>query len=376
MKYIKYGLIILGVLLVAGAVGMFLPKSMRLGSYVPTTGSTAILNIDSNRTDSYSQTGSYSSPYKTISQAIASTTGYGAYAYNLAPGTYVDGAPDTFPTSSFILSGNEATYIPVSGVTLPGSFDIYDLTIVGNVIESHGSISTIHQFNNGVITGNVSLSSLATFSGMVMPTATSTLTVQTSSLTNIVGSAIYGTINNSGILNLNDVQLASANSGYLLNSTSGVVYINGATIIQNGIGGAMNIQNGATSSPNSLSSFSIVVSSSSTSTVTAGTAATLLCDAGGFTTTMGVFIAPTGSNWVPCYDENLSVLNGFTVGTSTVTTNLAWIASPSSTLKIGVASRWPGCIEMYDAAASGTMNYIYSSGTTLVDTSTKPVFCL
>jgi hypothetical protein len=208
-----------------------------------------------------------------------------------------------------------------------------------------------------------------------MPTATSTLTIQSGALTNVLGSALYGVVNSQGILNLNDDQISSSSSLPLITSTSGLVYVNGATLINLGTGGGINIQNGATSSPNSLSNLSIVVGASATTTLTAGTAATSLCDGAGFTTITGTFIAPTGSNWISCYDEDLSVLNGLTIGTSTVSNNLVWDAAPSSTVRIGVTSKWPGCIEMYDAAASGTVNYVYSSGTALVDTSSKPAFC-
>jgi hypothetical protein len=47
----------------------------------------------------------------------------------------------------------------------------------------------------------------------------------------------------------------------------------------------------------------------------------------------------------------------------------------SSTVRVGKASAYAGCIELYDAAASGTLDYVYSSGTALVDTSSKPAFC-
>jgi hypothetical protein len=49
--------------------------------------STAIYYVDSNRHDSYSSNGSYLWPYKSLSAAIASSTGFQGYAYILSPGT-------------------------------------------------------------------------------------------------------------------------------------------------------------------------------------------------------------------------------------------------------------------------------------------------
>ena len=79
------------------------------------------------------------------------------------------------------------------------------------------------------------------------------------------------------------------------------------------------------------------------------------------------------------------MVDGFVIGTTTPLWNISSssnqfgslinVLGASSTVRVGVVSKFPGCLEMYDAAASGTLNYVYSSGTALVDTSSKPTFC-
>ena len=62
------------------------------------------------------------------------------------------------------------------------------------------------------------------------------------------------------------------------------------------------------------------------------------------------------------------------IGTSAPSTTLDIAPSASSTVRIGTGQTNPGCIELYDAA-NGTLDYVYSSSTALVDTTTKPIFC-
>lgn len=279
---------------------------------------TPFFYINGGRTDSYTANGSFAYPFKSLSSAIASSTGYAGYVYNLTPGTYVDGAPDTFTTSPFAIQGNESTYVAPSGVTFPGSFDIYDLTIVGNVTESDNLLTFIHQFNNGVITGNLTLAGLATLSNMAFPTTSSIISALPGSLVNIVGTDMNNTVQSSGTVNIDDDALIGSSSLPLVNSTAGTVNMLGATLINTGSGGGIVINNGATSTPNNINSISIGVNSSSPgSTIKTGTSATVICNVTGLTNFFGTFIAPSGTNFPPCYDESRAVLNAFSVGTST-----------------------------------------------------------
>lgn len=62
------------------------------------------------------------------------------------------------------------------------------------------------------------------------------------------------------------------------------------------------------------------------------------------------------------------------IGTTTPATSLH-VASASSTVRIGTGGANPGCIEIYDAVNSSTINYAYVSSTALVVTTVKPTFC-
>ena len=297
--------------------------------------STGWVTIDGQGGNSL-QTGSVNFPYHSISGALASAVSSAAYAYNLIPNTtYIDGAPDTFPSVPFQLQGNEATYVPASGVTFPGSFDIYDLTIVGNVTESDNSLNFIHQFNNGVISGNLTLAGNATLNGMAVIGTTSTISTLAGSLVNLEGSLDYAHIIANGIqTNLNDdfIQISTTTSNslpYAITSTStgAIVPVNGLTLINTGAnGGGFYLQNGATSTPNILTNLSILVNSSTPgSTINCGSSACVVGNVVGMTNLTGTFIPPTGSNWVPFYDEDRSVLNTLSVGTSTITSNPLYV---------------------------------------------------
>jgi hypothetical protein len=282
--------------------------------------STAVLNVDGNRGDAYTPNGTTLLPYKTLSGAIASSTGFGAYAYWLSPATYVDGAPDTLPSVPIVIYGNEATIVEPSGATFPAPFDNYDTTWVGNLHESDPAITSIHQFTNGVIIGNLQVDGNATLEGMALPVTTSTFTVSTGSLANIVGSLVDATITANGIqTNLNDDYIGASSSNYAVNSMSGQVIFQGATVINNGVGGGIHLENGATSSsPNIIDNITLTVNSSTPgSGIKTGTSTAAICNLIGSTNFAGTFIAPSGTSYVPCYDEDRTVLNGLSVGTST-----------------------------------------------------------
>jgi hypothetical protein len=352
------------------------------GLQVPQNGvissSTSVINVNGSASGISAPNGSFLDPYPSLSAALANSSGQAGYAYILAPGVYVDGAPDSFPANTYI-QGNQSTYVAPSGATFSGQFEIYDANILGNITGSSTSTTQLHQINNSaIVSGNVTASGLLNFIGTTFASQTSSLTVASTGLMNFVGGQFDATGTAAAQSNFNDMEFMPSTSGYGWTQTGvangGGLNILGMTYI-NTAGDGINVQDGATSTPNNLAFLTMVLGASATSSVNAGTAATDICTAGGFNTVTGAFIAPTGSNWKPCINEQTANLSGETVGTSTVLNNLFWQAAPSSTVRIGVTSTWPGCIEMYDAAASGTMNYIYTSATALVDTSTKPSFC-
>jgi hypothetical protein len=273
-----------------------------------TATSTSSIFIDGNN-GLNNQNGSNLFPYHTLSQAVASSTGVGPFGYTLDPGTYVDGAPITYPSVPFFMQGNESTYVVPSGVTFPGSFDIYDITIVGNVLETDNSLNFIHQFANSVLTNNLSLAGNATLSGVAMTGTTSALTIQPGALTNAINSIFYSQIQDYGIFNLDDDQVQASSSQYAIiaTTTGSQLNINGATIIQTGNGGAININNGATSTPNNISNLSIV---SNTTTaigiLNAGNSATFLCSYHA-NNLVGTPLYASGTNFIPCANGALLV---------------------------------------------------------------------
>lgn len=66
----------------------------------------------------------------------------------------------------------------------------------------------------------------------------------------------------------------------------------------------------------------------------------------------------------------------WTVGSTTAGTAALNVNAPSSTARIGLSGQTShGCIELYDAVNSSTVNYLFVSSTALVVTASKPAFC-
>lgn len=373
-----------GSLLGPGSSGALL-KPTSGGIVGSLTQQTSLYYVDLSRTDGCTQNGNILCPYAAFSTAIVSAANdpYTTGVFYLVPGNspYVDGAPDTMPTNVY-LAGNQSTWVPASGATFPGTAEIYDVTTAGNLTFSSTSTTAIHQMNNSVVaSGNITANGGINFIGTIFVSPTSTLTIASTGLMNYVGGQMNALVTAAAQTNYNDMEWAGSTPGYGITQTGcangGCMNVLGMTYI-NTAGNGISVNDGASLASgtiNNLSFFTEILGASATSSVAAGSALTDICDSGGFYTVTGVFIAPVGTNWAPCIDEQRAVLNGMSVGTNTVVSNLTWIATPSSTFKIGVTSTWPGCIEMYDAHNTGTINYIYTSSTALVDTTVKPNFC-
>lgn len=341
-------------------------KTLTIGTNLSLTGTTlnatsqatttSIQWIDVNNSNS-TRNGTISYPFNSVSGAISGAwSGAPAYAYYLAPGTYVDGAPDTFPNIPFYLSGNESTLVEPSGVTFPNSFDIYDLTIVGNVHESDNNLATIHQFNNGVISGNLQMDGLGLLSGMVV-TGGNYFLISTSSLSNVTGTLVQNPVWANGASNFDDDEIATNTAGALITATTtsftsagefGNINIVGATLI-NSSGPAINITNNATSTPNTISNLGMIVNSSHSLMV--GNSKTAVCDlTQSVNLSTGNFVAPeasSSSSWIPCFDESLIVLGTSTIGDGTQAGGLTISGGATTTAnayfasKVGVAVQNP-----------------------------------
>lgn len=327
---------------------------------------TATLWVDGNRTVS-NQTGTIEQPFETLSGLIAGLpTGVAGYAINMAPASYVDGAPVTFPNLPTYISGNESTYVAPSGITIPNSFDIYDLSIIGNITDSDTGLSSIHQFTNGFIQGNVTAAGLTTFSAMSTAN-TGIINALSGSFMGFIASNINDQIEDSGVMNINTSQVTrtdSSNYAVAATSTYSELFMNGVTLMNFGTGGGIDVNNGATSTPNLISNVSIVTNGTS---ITAGNAATVVCN-DQFNNTSGTLVAPTGTNFIPCYDESRDILNTLT---------LAALATPAGSFLAVNASGQVIATTAPSGSGSGTVGtgttgqfpYYAANGTTLTATS-------
>lgn len=315
------------------------------GSYTSTVNNTYATTTtsfygDVNRQDTYTADGSILRPFKSISTFLSSIpSNIAAFALNLAPGAYIDVPADTFPNIPFSMFLNSGAYVAASGVTFPNSFVIHDGTIAGNVHESDNTLTTNHEFDNVVVLGNLQMDGLGLLSNSVL-SGGQYFEISPSSLSNVSGSFIQNPIWANGATNFNDDEIATSTPGaivtatstnYLPNGSFGNVNVLGATIINtNAAGQGLNIPNGATSTINNITAATILTGGSHSLMV--GSAKTDVCD-DQFNSLTGAFVAPEASStaaWVPCYDEDLSVLTAAAFGT---TTTSAWpIVSSSATL--------------------------------------------
>jgi len=101
--------------------------------------------VDANRTDSYTETGTYEYPYKTVASAFAAITaaGYTSVAISLASGNYTVSSNTTISIPT-VIYGNNSTLTISSGVTLTitGNYVGYDLYVTGGTVAFAGALST------------------------------------------------------------------------------------------------------------------------------------------------------------------------------------------------------------------------------------------
>ena len=352
---------------------------------------TSTMWLDANNSNSGTASGSINTPY-TGSGALGTAvtnewSGASAYAYNLAPGTYVQGAPFTFSSKPFFLGCNEATLVFPSGVTFPNSFDNYDCTISGNVHESDNSLTAIHQFNNGVLTGGyVQVDGLALLEGMVLNNGPYFL-ISTSSLSNIVGTLVQDPIWANGVININDDQISTSTSQFLVTATTtsftstgqfGNVSMLGVTAINTG-GPGFNINNGATSTFNNISMVNDIVNS--THSLIVGNSKTAVCSDQFQNVLTGAVVLPEASSsaaWVPCESETSITFNQLANGTSSPVADFTAQASSTNattTVELGKSGQTKGtCIKLYRTDGSAVYAYV-AAGATAFTLSTTANIC-
>jgi hypothetical protein len=280
-------------------------------NYQKVTPVTTTLYVDVSRTDSYTETGSIHYPYKTISAAMTAGNALAvAFCLELAPGTYTDASVSTIAYPC-VIHGKGSTYVINSGagtLTLSSAFSIYDLTIVGNLVQSNTSLATItlasnvtlsgnltvngsHQYTGGKIVGNGSANSLITVAATGMGTFQAL----------IIGAQsanYYARMVNSGYLLMLNVELfANDNSNYAIDSSAAgsSLTTTGLLLTNAGTGGGINCANGATTQANEVVSTELFVNGA-VNAITCGTAYTYLDVYKAFNTNTGRGVYPTGSN--------------------------------------------------------------------------------
>lgn len=356
--------------------------------------STTILWIDSNYTGSV-ESGAVATPYKTISGAIA---GFNASIYvaigvtfYIAPGSYSEAADITFPNVSTTIQGNNVmvTMAVNKKITFPSTFDVYSFNMstsgTGGVFQTDTSTSSIHNIQDGVITGSLTTSGLCTLTNQVVTgaisnlstgtlyisssTCQSTVTNSTSTL-NIGGSAINGRIINSGTLHINGVAVTvSDNSNYAITSTAGgsVIYMAGDVVINTGTGGGINCANGATTTPNEISSIDVIVGVGTVNTINTGTAVTLLANytantvagttiyASGSAINGGIFGALDNMGTYKDSSHSVGTAGQFLKSTATGT---AWIGAPVSGVTKSMAGSGTDTVDLTDVPSKRTVDAI------------------
>lgn len=213
------------------------------------------------------ENGSSMYPYKTLTAAItAHSADTLPIAIHISPATYTASGDITLPNVPITVYGNNATISnPGHTITIPNpDFVRYNLFTTSNV-----SYTTFHSGSRcamfgGGITGNIQVDSYCEFiqcqlnGGIVTVGSTGQCVLSICSPTSKFVSA--------GILMFNGVNMNSGYSGYLVNSTSGMLTMVNTIIYNistNALAGAVSCDNGATTlAPNSVVNCSLITAGS------------------------------------------------------------------------------------------------------------------
>jgi hypothetical protein len=369
------------------------------GSILALAGTSTVIWIDSNRTDTYTANGSNLLPYKSLSAAITAinSSTYAAATLFIAPGTYIENNP-TFPNIPLVVYGNGATIILGNGtgngtLTIPNDISFYDAVIIGNVNETDSSLTNPHTFTNAFIEGSVTLQGNATLiNGATVDrtapfvAASSTLTAATSSLVNVVGENIQNVIVNKGTMNIDDDNLIVSTSTTYAITSSGInasVQIVGLSLTNLGTGGGINLTGSSTSSPSVITDMGMVLGAGTTNALVAGGAftKTALYNA---TTLAGVTLYATGTN-LSAFDSSLTSTDATStfatqssnVGIGTSTPDVLFQVAnqgtnATTTVKFGKVGQTKGtCLSLFDAAGNAVYAYIASGATAWTVTATS-----
>ena len=282
---------------------------------------TTTLHVDGNRTDSYTENGSRYRPFKTIGAAITAGNALAVpFCLDIAPGSYAD---TTVATVAYpcVIRGNGSSYTIGSGagtLTLSNAFSIYDLTIVGNIVQSNTSLAVMTLATNVTLYGNLTINGSMQYSGgriLGNGSANSLITIASTGMGTfqalVMGTQVanyYARITCSGYLLLLNIELfANDNTYYAIDcSTAGSsITVNGLLLYNMGTGGGINCDNGATTQPNEIITCEAHINGLTTA-ITCGTAYTYLDVYKMWDISTNRALFPTGSNIFNSYHGDLS----------------------------------------------------------------------
>ena len=311
------------------------------------TASTTNIYIDGNRQDTYTAVGSVAYPYKTISAAIAGINllSYANYVIYINPATYVESGALTFPNVGLVIYGNGDTLVCPSGMTLSNAFDCYDLTIVGNIIQSDTSITTVHNFSSGFLSGNLTISGLCALQGMATQTSILTaianvITINAGAQLTVQNSSIGARIINNGILYFDGSDIVrNDNTNYLITSTAStsILYMSGDKLINYGTGGGINCSGVQSGYSNEISTIDVIVGGS-TNAITCGSALTSMSNYNGIDSANGNPVPATGTVFTAPTNAYLQLQGFATTSAPTYAKGAIYFDTTLNKLRIGGVS--------------------------------------
>jgi len=218
---------------------------------------TKVLYVDGNRGDSYTETGSFDKPYKTIQAAEAVADA--STIIEVAQGTYTGALTLTnafavwgkgWPTISgaTAISGNhkDLRNLKIDGVfTMNTDAELNEVDCYGGIIDAVANPNAASTLIHGTFTAGSGVKPIA-------KTGTQTLMLSNSQ---VIGVGDIPSIDHdAGRLVLNSTGvLGSRAVGALVESSGGVVTVEGYQVVNSGGGVAMDLQNGAgAANPNAL----------------------------------------------------------------------------------------------------------------------------
>lgn len=231
------------------------------------------LNLDGNRTDSYTPDGTPERPYKTLTQLFAgasSVTGPYVVSCNPTPSAYTYTGAVTFPAYQTTIIGNGCVWNITGNVTVPGVYFISNLgtTITGTL--AYTSTSTAEKVRIGgslTVSGGITTSGYDHFFDMsiLSNTVINVGSGSTPVFTNVVGTPLFKSASGSTaatVLTIIDSQsLASGAYTNVDMSNGGLVVIRGFVATNNNTVPNINLSGSSgtsTTIANSLASVSTV----------------------------------------------------------------------------------------------------------------------